>query len=384
MGGKVNTCPLSFGSVKRADGWSAIGKWCHTPLLAGLPSASPVAHLAAFMNVFELTRALVDIDSVTPNEEAVGVYLAEYLSALAARTGGRVERIEVEPHRYNVLAYWDQPVVTFSTHMDTVPPFFPSREDDEFIWGRGACDTKGLMSAMILAVEALLAEGERHAALLFVVGEERNSAGAYAAAKDPRGSKYLINGEPTESKLILGSKGALRFEIIAQGRMAHSAYPQLGESAIEKLLDALERVRKIALPMDSVLGPSTMNIGTIQGGRAPNVIPDHARAEIFFRLVDNGESTRKAVAAAVAGFAEAREVLLIPAVHMEPVDGFETGMVAFTTDIPAFGETWGKPLLFGPGSIHVAHTDEERVPKRELHAAIEIYKKLARQLLTNE
>jgi len=336
------------------------------------------------MNVFELTRALVDIDSVTPNEEAVGVYLSEYLSALAARTGGHVERIQVEPHRYNVLAYWDQPVVTFSTHMDTVPPFFPSREDDEFIWGRGACDTKGLMSAMILAVEALLAGGERRAALLFVVGEERNSAGAYAAAKDPRGSKYLINGEPTESKLILGSKGALRFEIIAQGRMAHSAYPQLGESAIEKLLDALERVRKIELPTDSVLGPSTMNIGTIQGGRAPNVIPDHARAEIFFRLVDNGESTRKAVAAAVAGFAEAREVLLIPAVHMEPVDGFETGMVAFTTDIPAFGDTWGKPLLFGPGSIHVAHTDEERVPKRELHAAIEIYKKLARQLLTNE
>ena len=336
------------------------------------------------MNVFELTRALVDIDSVTPNEEAVGVYLEEYLSKLTARTGGRVERIEVAPHRYNVLAYWDQPVVTFSTHMDTVPPFFASREDAEFIWGRGACDTKGLMSAMILAAEALVAEGERRVALLFVVGEERNSAGAYAAAKDPRGSKYLINGEPTESKLILGSKGALRFEIIAQGRMAHSAYPQLGESAIEKLLDALECVRRIELPTDTVLGPSTMNIGTIQGGRAPNVIPDHARAEIFIRLVDDGERTRKAVAAAVAGSAEAREVLCIPAVHMQPVDGFETGVVAFTTDIPAFAGSWGKPLLFGPGSIHVAHTDEERVPKRELADAIEIYKKLAKQLLAQE
>jgi acetylornithine deacetylase len=169
------------------------------------------------MNVFELTRALVDIDSVTPNEERVGVYLAEYLSAIAARTGGHVERIEVEPHRYNVLAYWDAPAVTLSTHIDTVPPFFPSREDDEFIWGRGACDTKGIITAMIFAVEALLSAGERRVALLFVVGEERNSAGAMAAAKDPRGSKFMINGEPTESKLVLGTKGALRLEIVARG-----------------------------------------------------------------------------------------------------------------------------------------------------------------------
>ncbi len=332
------------------------------------------------MKIFELTRALVDIDSVTPNEEKVGVFLAEYLGKLAARTGGRVERIEVEPHRYNVLATWDRPLVTFSTHMDTVPPFFASREDSEFIWGRGACDTKGLMSAMILAVEALLAEGERRVALLFVVGEERNSAGAYAASQDSRGSKYLINGEPTENKLILGSKGALRFEVVAKGRMAHSAYPHLGESAIERLLDALERVRKVKLPNDPVLGHSTLNIGTIQGGRAPNVIPDHAQAEVFIRLVDDGNSTRRAIAQAVAGFAEAREVLCIPAVHLGSLDGFETGVVAFTTDIPAFNGSWGQPFLFGPGSIHVAHTDEERVPKHELVEAIEIYKNIAKQL----
>jgi acetylornithine deacetylase len=334
------------------------------------------------MNVFELTRALVDIDSVTPNEEAVGVFLADYLSKLAAGTGGHVERIEVEPHRYNVLAWWDAPVVTLSTHMDTVPPFFASREDDEFIWGRGACDTKGIIASMILAVEALLKQGERRVALLFVVGEERNSAGAYAAAKDRRGSKYLINGEPTESKLVLGSKGALRFEIIAQGRMAHSAYPQLGESAIEKLLDALERVRRIELPSDPVLGASTLNIGTIQGGRAPNVIPDHAKAEIFIRLVDSGESVRRAVIDAVAAKAEAREVLCIPAVHMGPIEGLETSVVAFTTDIPAFNGSWGTPYLFGPGSIHVAHTDQERIAKRELVAAINTYQKIVRQLLT--
>jgi acetylornithine deacetylase len=338
------------------------------------------------MNAFELTCALIDIDSVTPNEERVGVFLAEYLGALAARTGGHVERLEVEPHRYNVLAYWDAPVVTFSTHIDTVPPFFASREDDEFIWGRGACDTKGIIASMIFAVEALLAAGERRIALLFVVGEERNSAGAHFASKDPRGGKYLINGEPTESKLVLGSKGALRFEVVAQGRMAHSAYPHLGESAIEKLLDALERVRKVALPHDAVLGHSTMNIGTIQGGRAPNVIPDHAMAEVFFRLVDDGNSTRRAVAEAVAGNAEAKEVLCIPAVHMGSIQsleaqGLETCVVAYTTDIPAFNGAWGTPYLFGPGSIHVAHTDKECIAKRDIMAAIETYQTIAKQLL---
>jgi acetylornithine deacetylase len=339
------------------------------------------------MNVFELTRALVDIDSVTPNEQQVGVFLSEYLAELAARTDGHVERIEVEPHRFNVLAHWDNPVVTFSTHMDTVPPFFASREDDEFIWGRGACDTKGIIAAMLLALEALVDSGERRVAALFVVGEERNSAGAYAAAKNPRGSRYLINGEPTENKLALGSKGALRYEVIATGRMAHSAYPHLGESAIENLLEALERIRRIALPVDPVLGASTLNIGTIQGGRAPNVIPDHATAEIFIRLVDDGNSTRKAMRHAAAGSkeataVEAREILCIPAVHLGAIDGFETSIVSYTTDIPAFQGAWGQPLLFGPGSIHVAHTSEERIPKGELAAAIQTYQDLARKLLS--
>jgi len=334
------------------------------------------------MTVFELTRALIDIDSVTPNEEMVGVYLSDHLRKLAARTNGRVERIEVEPHRYNVLAYWDKPVVTLSTHMDTVPPFFASREDDEHIWGRGACDTKGIIAAMLLALEALVESGERRVAALFVVGEERNSAGAYAAAKDARGSRFIINGEPTESKLALGSKGALRYEIAASGRMAHSAYPHLGESAIDKLLDALARIRQIALPVDPVFGASTLNIGTIQGGRAPNVIPDDAKAEIMIRLVDDGNSTRKAVLEAVGTSAEAREVLCIPAIHLESVDGLETSIVSYTTDIPAFQGAWGKPLLFGPGSIHVAHTSEERIPKRELAAAVQTYQDLARKLLS--
>ncbi len=333
------------------------------------------------MNVFELTRALVDVESVTENEECIGNTLFAHLSALAEQHAGRVERMPVAQKRFNVLACWGDPVVTLSTHMDTVPPFFPSREDDEYIWGRGACDTKGIIAAMLFAVGELLEEGQRNIALLFVVGEERNSAGAFAAAQNPRGSKFLINGEPTENKLAIGCKGALRLEMIASGRMAHSAYPELGESAIEKLLDALQQVRGIPLPSDQILGQSTLNIGTIAGGRAPNVIPDQARAEIFVRLVDDGVRTLQALNAIARNGVEVREVLTIPAAYLGSLPGFETTVVAYTTDIPAFGQAWGKPYLFGPGSIHVAHTAEERIPKKQLIEAIQIYKRMVKELI---
>ena len=334
------------------------------------------------MTLFELTRTLVDIESITGNEEQVGRYLLEYLNALAGRTGGQVETMEVEPRRLNIFASWGQPIVTLSTHMDTVPPFFPSREDDQYIWGRASCDTKGIIASMIHAVEALLAEGLRNIGLLFVVGEERNSAGAYHAAKNSRGSRYIVNGEPTENKLALGSKGAMRFEMHAAGRMAHSAYPELGESAIDKLLDALDKLRRMPLPVDKVLGASTLNIGTIAGGRAPNVIPDHAQAEAFIRLVDDGDATHKAVHALFdpKTSVEIKDVLCIPAIHLGSLDGFETTIVAYTTDIPAFGGAWGQPFLLGPGTIHVAHTSEERVPKRQLEDAVQIYRKMVKQL----
>ena len=334
------------------------------------------------MNVFELTRALVDIESITENEERVGNYLFDHLSVLTQSHGGSIEKMPVTENRFNVFARWGDPIVTLSTHIDTVPPFFPSREDDEYIWGRGACDTKGIIASMITAIRELLAEGSRDFGLLFVVGEERNSVGAYTAAKTPRGSRFLINGEPTENRLALGSKGALRYEVIAKGRMAHSAYPELGESAIEKLLDALNKIRAIALPTDPVLGPSTLNIGTISGGRAPNVIPDSARAELFIRLVEDGDTTRKAIADAVGSLVEAREVLCLPALRLGSLPGFETSVMSYTTDIPAFGGAWGQPYLLGPGTIHVAHTSEERIPKREIIEAIQIYKKMVRHLQT--
>jgi acetylornithine deacetylase len=333
------------------------------------------------MDLFALTRALIDIESITPNEEKVGEFLHAHLAPLAERYGGRIERMQVEPHRFNLFVLFGQaPVVTLSTHMDTVPPFVPSREDDEFIWGRAACDTKGIIASMIKAAEGLLAEGGRNFGLLFVVGEERNSAGAFHAARNPRGSRFLINGEPTENRLALGSKGALRYEIVCNGRMAHSAYPELGESAIDKLLDALEAMRRIELPVDEVLGPSTMNIGTIHAGRAPNVIADEAKAEVFIRLVSDSASTRAAVAKALDGRGEANIVLEVPAVRLGALPGFETMVAKYTTDIPAFNGAWGQPFLIGPGTIHVAHTLEERVPKRQLVEAAGIYQRMVKEL----
>jgi len=333
------------------------------------------------MNLFQLTRALVDIESTTNHEEKVGDYLFAHLSAIAARHNGQIERIPVEPNRDNVFAFWGEPIVTFSTHMDTVPPFFASHEDNDFVWGRGSCDAKGIIASMIAAAEKLLAAGARNFGVLFVVGEERNSAGAKAAAANPRGSRFLINGEPTGNSLALGCKGALRYEITAQGKLAHSAYPELGHSAIHTLLDVLRDVRQISLPEDTLLGRSTLNIGTIAGGRAPNVVADHAEAEIMFRTVGNPSAIREAVSAAAGGRAQAREVLHTPAVQLARFNGLPTTVVAFTTDIPTFNGVWGQPFLIGPGSIHVAHTAEERVSKKELSEAVDIYVRMASQLL---
>jgi acetylornithine deacetylase len=337
------------------------------------------------MNVFELTRALVEIESITGNERQVGEFLLDYLSPLARRFGGRAEPMEVEPGRFNVFAQWGERLtVTLSSHMDTVPPHVPWSEDSECIRGRGSCDAKGIIACMIQAAEELLEAGDRDFGVLFVVGEERNSAGANRAAREPHGSRYLINGEPTENKLALGSKGALRYEMVAAGKMAHSAYPELGDSAIHKLLDALAEVRHLPLPTDPLLGPSTLNVGVISGGRAPNVIADEARAEIFIRLVDNGVETKAALARAAQGRAELREVLETPPLRLTAVPGVETTVVAFTTDIPVFGGVWGEPFLIGPGSIHVAHTLEERVSKRQLTEAVQIYKQMVRELCRRE
>lgn len=334
------------------------------------------------MDCFALTRALVDLDSTTGREKPVVDYLFAQLGTLAAQHKGRVERMSAGVDRDNLLLTFGEPVVTLSTHMDTVPPYFSSSEDSTHIRGRGACDAKGIIAAMMGAAESLLQEATRNFALLFVVGEERDSAGAKAAAASPRGSRFLINGEPTQNQLALGSKGALRYEITAKGKLAHSAYPELGHSAIHALLDALREIRAIALPDDAILGPSTLNVGTIHGGRAPNVVADEAKAEIMFRLVGDAEALRGEVAKAAAQHGvEAQEVLHCPAVHLGAVEGLPTTVVAFTTDIPTFDGAWGQPFLVGPGSIHDAHTSEERIDKKQLSDAVGIYARMVRQLL---
>lgn len=334
------------------------------------------------MNLFELTRALVDTESVTNNEGRVGDFLFDYVSTLARRYGGTAERMPAEHGRCNVFASWGTPTVTLSTHMDTVPPFFPSREDEQYIWGRGACDAKGILAAMIVAAEELLGSGVKDFGLLFVVGEERDSAGARVASQAPRGSRFLINGEPTENKLAIGSKGALRLELTARGRLAHSGYPELGDSAIESLLDALQQIRELPLPQDAALGKCTVNIGTISGGRAPNVVADEAHAEIMFRMVGDPDPIRRQVQRICGASVSAEEVLFTPLRHFSGLDGLLTTIVAFTTDIPVLEGVWGKPYLIGPGSIRVAHTAEERISKRELACAVQIYVRMVKTLLS--
>jgi acetylornithine deacetylase len=230
-------------------------------------------------------------------------------------------------------------------------------------------------------VEKLLENGTRNFGLLFVVGEERNSAGAEVASRSPRGSRYLINGEPTESRVALGSKGILRYEIVATGKMAHSAYPELGESAIEKLLDALDAIRRMQLPEDPILGRTTLNIGTISGGRAPNIVPDAAKAELAFRIVGDGDKIDRVLREVVGARAEVLHILTLPAMHFASLDGFPTSVVSFTTDIPMLTPAWGEPFLFGPGSIQVAHTTDEKISKHELLDAVDTYAQMTRMLL---
>ncbi len=340
------------------------------------------------MDAVTLTRQLIDIESITGNEAAV----ANYLYGELCRLGYRTIKMPVESNRFNLYAVPDcsetPPLLTFSTHMDTVPPFIASSEDAGRIYGRGSCDAKGIIAAQIAAAERLRRE-EIPVGLLFVVGEERDSLGAkiadeFAARELGNGKssrRFLVNGEPTENKIALASKGTLRVEVTAKGRMAHSAYPELGESAIDKLLAALTRLRAMPLPSDPQIGPCTLNIGLIEGGRAPNVIPDYAHADLLYRLVGPSEELRRPIVAAAGDAVGITFPLEIPFQRLRTIDGLPTMIAAFTTDIPKL-TNWGEPLLVGPGSIHVAHTEGEYIEKRQLAEATDLYCKIAKQLLS--
>jgi acetylornithine deacetylase len=335
------------------------------------------------MDAITLTRQLVDIESISGNEAAVGNYLYGEL----CRIGYQTLRIPVEGDRFDVYATAPEqpnPEVVFSTHMDTVPPFIASSEDTTRIYGRGSCDAKGIIAAQIAAAERLRQEG-LHVGLLFVVGEERDSLGAraaneYAASQPGHACKYLVNGEPTENRIALASKGTLRAEVTASGRMAHSAYPELGESAIDKLIAALTRLRAMPLPTDAEIGPCTLNIGLIEGGRAPNVIPDYAHADLLYRLVGPSQDLRRQILATAGDEVKVEFPLELPFLRLRTVDGLPTMIAAFTTDIPKLS-SWGEPLLIGPGSIHVAHTEGEFIDKQQLAEAIDLYCTIAKRLL---
>jgi len=334
------------------------------------------------MNVNELARKLIDIPSVTGDEKLVGMFLQTYLEDL----GYSVQLQEVAADRFNVFATTSAaPRVVLSTHLDTVPPFIQSSEDDENIYGRGACDAKGIIAAQIVAAERLRSEGVAEIGLLFTVDEEQGSAGAQVAnLNKPAGvTRYLINGEPTDNKLASATKGSLKLTLRTTGRPAHSAYPEQGESAIEKLLDVLEAVRNCDWPSDRMLGTTTCNIGVIGGGTRPNVVPAEAQAELQLRLVSDVEPVKKILEAAIEGRAEVEYHSEHEPVHLETVAAIDHCVVRFTTDIP-YLSNWGRPLLLGPGSILNAHTEHEFVEKRELERAVDIYAQLVRALLAKE
>jgi acetylornithine deacetylase len=328
------------------------------------------------LETLAFARSLIDIDSTTGREAEAGQWLAARLAAL----GYNVLEQKVARGCANVLATIDDPVVVFSTHFDCVPPFFPSQVENGRLIGRGACDAKGILAAQVAAAERLRASGERRVGLLFVVGEERGSDGAVAANTLPNQCRFLINGEPTDSRLATATRGNLRVRLEARGRAAHSCAPEQGESAIDKLVDALVELRALPLPVDPDLGSTFYSIGLIEGGVAPNVIPAHASAEVMFRTIGSADDILT-VLGALKPRVQISEVLRVRPIRMHTVPGFETHVFPFTTDVPLL-DRWGTPLLFGPGSILVAHTDGEFVTLDELHGAVDGFERLARGCLS--
>jgi acetylornithine deacetylase len=323
-----------------------------------------------------LARQLIDIDSTTGREGEV----AHMLARLLRDRGYAVLEQPLENNRVNVIAAVGEPRLVFSTHFDCVPPFFASRIEGDLLYGRGSCDAKGILAAQVAAADRLRADGDTSVGLLFVAGEERGSDGARAANKIASPSEFLINGEPTDNRLGIATRGVMRVKLIATGRAAHTGYPELGESAIEKLLDMLMALRGAVWPHDEVLGGTHYTVSLIAGGVAPNVVPPRAEAEVMFRTVSDHDGVRQVLRSLARSGVVTEEVIEVPPVRLRTLDGFESAVFAYTTDIP-FLTAWGEPLLMGPGSILVAHTDREHVRIADLHEAVNRYETLAHELL---
>jgi len=326
--------------------------------------------------IVDLTMRLMEIESTSGSEGAVISWMETYLK----REKWTTTRIPVTPGRDAILATSvDKPLVTLSTHLDTVPPYIPPRLEGDTLWGRGACDAKGIAASMIFAAERLCKESVP-VALLFVVGEEVTHDGADAANKFPTTSRVLINGEPTESTLAIGTKGAMRFTLRTRGEAAHSAYPHLGKSAISELVRLLAELETLTLPTDPDLGDTTINIGVISGGVADNVMAPVAEARLMARLVTPAEMLVTTLKNWLNGRAEFQQSITVNLARLGTLPGFKTSVAAFATDIPKL-TNWGTPYLFGPGSIHVAHRDDEHVKIAELVSAVDRYVDIAKAAL---
>jgi len=328
------------------------------------------------MNVFQLTKTLIDIPSITGEEKQISIFLSNHLKDL----GFQVTEQPVTENRFNILAVKGVPRVVLSTHTDTVPPYFPYSEDEDYIYGRGACDTKGIIAAQLKAAELLLEQGITDFGFLFMVGEEDKSDGARAANTIPNQCRWLINGEPTANKMAAGTKGALKLKLIASGKECHSAYPERGESAIHKLLDILAEIRQFQWPVHERLGATTLNIGVISGGIQPNILAPRAEANLMFRVVTSTDDIKQNLQKIVNTRGELDFYFTCEPIHTHVLKGYDTMIAAYRTDIP-FLSNWGTPLLFGPGNIEDAHSPEEKIAKIQIKEAVNHYSKIVRELL---
>lgn len=327
-----------------------------------------------------LARRFIDIPSVTGDEEAMAVASADVLRGL----GYDVRLDPVAPGRPNVVATLAPPRVLLCTHLDTVPPYIPPRDDGDWLCGRGACDTKGILAAMLAAVEQLVADGIRDVGVLLVVGEETDSRGAKHAndTLDLPGVRFTIVGEPTESKFALAQKGGFKWTLRVHGRAAHSGYPERGRSAILELMRLLSIARDADWGSDPALGAATANIGTVRGGLRANIVPDRAEAEIFVRVADSAEAVRRRVESIVAVAelpVEWTEDTSNDPQHLYAPAGEATTVVSFNTDVPHLAR-FGRRLLVGPGSILDAHAPHERIRKQDIRDAVDLYVRTARAL----
>ena len=329
-------------------------------------------------DVVHLAHALVAEPSLTGSEAPAVELAASWLK----ERGWSVTHQELSPGHANIWASRGQGAVTLSTHLDTVPPFIAPSLSGSRLAGRGACDAKGIAAAMMVAAQSLAEQGEPRVDLLFVVGEEKSSDGARAANLLPATSRFLVNGEPTEGRLASGAKGSMAVSVRTRGRAAHSAYPELGASAITPMLALLSTLDELDLPTDPVLGRTTINIGTLNAGREANIVPDEAIAQLMVRLVGDPALMRDTLLRWSVGRAELEFAPHVPAQHFPVLPGFDCAPVSFTSDIPLLSR-WGTPLLFGPGSISVAHTPHEFIDVHELSGSVDSYMRIVRTLLAS-